>query len=153
MKGVPRFTMGRPQFVVMLLGGAAVVLVSVIAIASPYLLEGLYLRYVWGPTLEREFGFTVEERAVRSPGTVERYLVVATTVPGGLLDRSGVKPDDVPLNCHHGCTFGFYGALMAARQGPGVRLRILGRTDLVQHQGSVREVTILAPGERSSPEQ
>jgi hypothetical protein len=143
--------MGRPQFVVVLAGLAAVVLVSVLAISSPYFLDGLYLRYRWGPTLEREFGFTAEERVLsRGPGVTERYLVIATTVPEGLLDRSGVRADDVPLNCHHGCTFGFYSALMSARQDAGVRLRILGSADLAQDRASVREVIIVSPGERTA---
>ena len=154
MKSLSRITLSRPQFVVMLVGLAAVVFAGVFAITSSYEFAGLYLRYVWGPTLQREFGFTVEERAFpRGGGTTEYYLVIASTVPGGLLDRSGVVPDDAPLDCHHGCTSGFYGALMAARQGPGVRLHVLGSSDLAQDQGSVREVMIVSPGERAKPVQ
>jgi hypothetical protein len=150
MSGRLLITLGRPQYIVMLVGIFAVLLVCVVLFVSPYLLEGLYLRYAWGPTLEREFGFRIEERAIFRRGTTEQYLVIATTTPGGLLARSGIAPGDVPLNCHHGCTFGFYSALMAARQEAGVRLRVLSQDDLAQERGAVREVSIVSPSQRTT---
>jgi hypothetical protein len=145
-----RFAMGWSQFAAVLVGVAAVVIVAVLAVSDPYVLNGIYYRYVWGPRLERQFGFTVEERALsRGRGVTERHLVIASVAPSGLLARSGVHSDDVPLNCHHGCAFGFYSALMSARENPGVRLRVLRSSDLAAQGSAVREVTIVSPGEPS----
>ncbi len=141
--------LGRSQFIVIAIGLLSILLVGAFVAVSPYALEGLYLHYAWGPTLQHEFGFTVQERTFsRSGGTSQRYLIIATTVPGGVLDRSGVRSGDVPLNCHHDCVFGFYNALMAAREGPGARLRVLSSAEFAQENGDVRVVTILSPSAR-----
>ena len=125
------------------------VVVVILALADPYTLQGWYFRYFLSPELEQEFGFTVEERVLTEPGVrTGRYLVLASVAAEGPLAKAGGRAGDVPLNCHHGCTYGFYSALLAGRDGAVVRLRLLNAAEFQKEAPTLREVVVPSPDRR-----
>ena len=74
------------------------------------------------PALERDLGFRAER--ANHPGFPgrETFHVVAVS-PGGIFQRAGIQPGDVPLDVHHGRA-DFYGLLQRHR-GTSVKVRVL----------------------------
>ncbi len=142
-------TLSRTPFLVVAATLLGLVVVVILALANPYTLQGWYFRYFLSPELEQEFGFTVEERVLTEPvvGT-DRYLVLASVAAEGPLAKAGASAGDVPLNCHHGCTYGFYSALLAGRDGAVVRLRLLNAAEFQKEAPTVREVVVPSPDSR-----
>jgi hypothetical protein len=142
-------TLSRTPFLVVGATLFGLVVLVILTLSTPYSLQGWYFRYFLSPELEQEFGFTVEERVLTEPGVrTGRYLVLATVAAEGPLAKAGARAGDVPLNCHHGCTYGFYSALLAGRDGGVVRLRLVNAGEFQKEAPTVREVVIPSPDTR-----
>ena len=136
-------TLSRTSFLVIAASLLGLVLIVVFALSTPYALQGWYFRYFLSAELEQQFGFTVEERVLTEPGVrTGRYLVLASVAAEGPLAGAGARAGDVPLNCHHGCTYGFYSALLAARDGGIARLRLVNAAEFHKDALTVREVVV-----------
>ncbi|SRR6266487_5549639 len=108
---------------------ALIVLPLLMALTFQPQLYDAYLDHFVRPGLEREFGFTAG--TVRLPaeaGELNTFGIIAVT-PGGVLEKAGVRPGDLPVGYRHGFSTGFYQDLLAARRGVPVEVALLSSAD------------------------
>lgn len=108
-----------------------VVLGAVLAFAA-FLAFGneIYDYYVWEyvrPELERELGFRIGRIQVTGEHGPYAVPAIVAVEPGGVFDRAGFRPGDIPVGYVHGFV-GFYHQLHSAR-GKATTLHIVRAED------------------------
>ena len=107
-----------------------VIVAAVLGVVFPLLLLLVFMPVVgnWfvvattAPRLERDLGF--HAALAMHPGFPGRETFhIVSVVPGGVFDRAGIRPGDVPLHIHHG-SGDFYG-LLHNHRGRQVEVRVL----------------------------
>ena len=97
----------------LVLTGLVLVVVIILFTIWPWPYAFVVRRFLL-PGYESEFGF--HGGAIRPPGADSSAYGIASVVPGGRLDRAGVKAGDIPVEYHDGM-MSFYYALKAAAAG------------------------------------
>jgi hypothetical protein len=114
---------------------ALTVLVGLVTL-FPYQVYNLKCQQFDMPGYEEAFGFTLGH--VKAPGGAWTPAIAAVT-PGGVFDRAGVRPGDVP-HMHHGLG-DFCGTLSAALAGGDMDLRVYNIHDAAA-PGSSRDLRL-----------
>ena len=110
---VPRLLLGRREYLYLSLTLTLVALLVLWAALHPTVYHQWCVRY-YIPSRQEEFGFKAERISVA--GTEYLPLALVQITPGGLLDRAGFRPGDIPVD-HHGGETAFCGALQHATEG------------------------------------
>ena len=105
----------------------------------------LVVQRVLLPGHEQEFGF--HGGMIRPPDSEYSVYGIASVVPGGRLDRAGVKAGDIPVE-HHGGMWSFYYALEEAAEGREGRFKVVSDLrDWYQDRERARVIKLFPKGE------
>ena len=85
----------------------------VVALTFSQQIWASYVQAVWAPKLERELGFHAATRD--HPVFGSSTFVITAVVAGGVFDRAGIRPGDVPTGYKHAFAAEFYNQLEHAR--------------------------------------
>jgi len=123
-------------------------LAAVVGILGETGFRQFYARHVALPPLAREFGFSLRA----DPG----WATLDGITPGGVFDRVGLRPDDMPLaderdGLHHGLS-DFLGVLEQARAGRRVEVVVVASRDRHQRPEPLRCAWIDLNDLRAHPE-
>jgi hypothetical protein len=105
-------------------------IVFVLFIALPLIIALVFWQQVsawyvvdkYAPSLQRDLGFTVDQRA--HPIFGENTFFITSVVPNGVFQRAGIQGGDAPYGYKHGAAVGFYMDLERNR-GSSVTLKFL----------------------------
>ena len=101
--------------------GLVLLVITILLIIWPWP-YALVVQRMLLPAHEQEFGF--HGGMIRPPDSEYSVYGIASVVPGGRLDRAGVKAGDIPVE-YHGGMWSFYYALEDAAEGREGRFTVV----------------------------
>ena len=127
-----------------------IILTLVLGLVFQYGIYSWYLQEFIEPKLEISLGFRGGILRIEDDsGSHNVYAVVAVS-PGGVFERAGVRPGDIPDGYSHGVRSGFVNHIFDSRGGVA-RLRFVGEADARRGNWQSRRVEVPVPRNSEQP--
>ena len=123
--------------------GLALLVITILFIVWPWP-YAIVVRRILLPSYEQEFGF--HGGMIRPPDSEYSVYGIASVVPGGWLDRAGVKAGDIPVE-YHGGMWSLYYALEEAAEGREAEFAVVSDIrDWQRDRQLARPITLVPKG-------